>query len=156
MVAEWSPDGVPNGNECLPNGLRDTRIRDIAMRVLSRNWGKIENGPGGATNTILPGPYLRNSLEPGDEASMSVPTLATLEPETAQRYVVEMLDELRRQTELIQCNKPRYMLLARKYGLSHAEIAAVLGMSEGAVRQAVRRAKGTPGMEFDKPSGGGE
>ena len=72
----------------------------------------------------------------------------TLEPESAQRYVIEMLDSLRRQTEHLKYNRPRYMLLARKYGLSHAEIAAVLGMSEDAVRQAVRRAKGTPGMEF--------
>jgi DNA-directed RNA polymerase specialized sigma24 family protein len=61
-----------------------------------------------------------------------------------------MLDDLRRQTEHIQYNRPRVMLLARKFGLSHAEIAAVLGMSEPAVRQAVRRAKGKPGMELDE------
>lgn len=149
MVAEGWPDAFPNG----PKILRDTEFRDIAMRVLSRNWGRIENGPGGATNTILPGPYLNTSLEPGDEASMSLPSSATVEPESAQRYVIQMLDDLRRQTEQIQYNRPRYMLLARKYGLSHAEIAALLDMSEGAVRQAVRRAKGTPGMEFAEPSG---
>ena len=142
MVAE----GCPNGRESLPKALRDTRIRDIAMRVLSRNWGRIENDPGAPT----PGPYLTSSPCPGDEASMIVPTLATLEPESAQRYVIGMLDDLRRQTEHLQYHRPRVMLLARQCGLSHAEIAAVLGMSEPAVRQAVKRAKGTPGMELDE------
>ncbi|MEV0247925.1 sigma factor-like helix-turn-helix DNA-binding protein [Nocardia sp. NPDC050712] len=78
---------------------------------------------------------------------MSVPTLADLEPEEAQRQVIGMLDDLRRQAEHIQFHRPRLMLLARKYGLSHAEIAAVLAMSEPAVRQAVRRAKDSPGLE---------
>lgn len=66
----------------------------------------------------------------------------------ARNYLVEMLDALRRQEEALHVNKPRYMLLARRYGFKHAEIAELLGMTPSGVRQAVRRAKGTPGMEF--------
>ncbi|WP_147265916.1 sigma factor-like helix-turn-helix DNA-binding protein [Nocardia puris] len=66
----------------------------------------------------------------------------------ARPHIVEMLDALRRQEEALRVSKPRYMVLARKHGLSEAEIAELLGMSESGVRAAIRRADGTPGMEI--------
>ncbi|OMC00335.1 hypothetical protein A5733_04285 [Mycobacterium sp. NS-7484] len=59
-----------------------------------------------------------------------------------------MLDTLRRQQETLLANKPRYMLLARRYGFADAEIAELLGMTESGVRKAIRRTEGTPGAEF--------
>lgn len=76
---------------------------------------------------------------------MSFPTVS---PDEARPFIVDMLDTLRRQEETLAVNKPRFMLLARRYGLEFAEIAELLGMSESGVRQAVARAEGTPGMEF--------
>jgi DNA-directed RNA polymerase specialized sigma24 family protein len=66
----------------------------------------------------------------------------------ARPYIVDMLDNLRRQQESLDVNKPRFMALARRYGFEHAEIADLLGMSESGVRKALHRAAGTPGMEF--------
>ncbi|MEV0367550.1 sigma factor-like helix-turn-helix DNA-binding protein, partial [Nocardia fusca] len=66
----------------------------------------------------------------------------------ARPHIVDMLDSIRRQQEALNVDRPRYMLLARKYGLKHREIAELLGMTESGVRQAVHRAKDTPGMEF--------
>jgi DNA-directed RNA polymerase specialized sigma24 family protein len=78
----------------------------------------------------------------------------TVDPDQARPYVIDMLDALRRQREAYQINQPRYMLLARKYGLSDAEIADAIGMSEGGVRRALNRAAGTPGMDLDVENGG--
>ncbi|MGI5223018.1 sigma factor-like helix-turn-helix DNA-binding protein [Nocardia sp. CA-290969] len=72
----------------------------------------------------------------------------SVSPDEARPYIVDMLDSIRRQQESLNVNRPRYMLLAREYGLKHAEIAEALGMTESGVRQAVHRAKDTPGMEF--------
>ena len=79
------------------------------------------------------------------EAPLTIPDLPSwVDPDDAQRYIIGMLDDLRKQGELYRINKPRCMLLARRHGLKNAEIAIVLGMSEEAVRQAIKRAKNSP------------
>jgi hypothetical protein len=127
----------------VPNGQRGTEIRDALVQVLTGSRGKIEDDPGrDGVGAPVPGSDLRPTLESGNEASLTIPDLpSSVDPENAQRYIIGMLDDLRKQGELYRINKPRYMLLARRYGLKNAEIAIVLGMSEEAVRQAIKRAK---------------
>jgi DNA-directed RNA polymerase specialized sigma24 family protein len=66
----------------------------------------------------------------------------SVEPDQARPYVAEMLDALRRQREAFLVNRHRYVLLARKYGLTISEIAEYLGMSESGVRYVIDSADG--------------
>ena len=66
----------------------------------------------------------------------------------ARTHLIEMLDEVRRQQELLNVNRARYLALARRYGMSHAEIGETVGMSASGVKKAIGRAAGTPGIGF--------
>lgn len=144
MIAENSSDRDRNE----PKRHCDMGIRDAPISVLSRNSGKIEDGPGHMVLQHRPGPSPNPTREKsGKEAWLTIPEWSSLSCEEAQKRVIETLDSIRKQGESYLINKPRWMLIAREYGLSHAEIAVVLGMSEGAVRQAVKRAKNSPDFE---------
>ncbi|MGW4126391.1 sigma-70 region 4 domain-containing protein [Nocardia sp. NPDC004711] len=65
---------------------------------------------------------------------------ADLTPDEARIYVVATLDSIRKAEQAAALNKVRCMRLGRRYGLSYAEIAECLGMSESGVRQAIQRA----------------
>lgn len=58
----------------------------------------------------------------------------TVGPDQARPYVIEMLDALRRQHEAFHINRHHYVLLARRYGLTFADIAEYVGMSASGVR----------------------
>lgn len=62
-------------------------------------------------------------------------------------YASEMLDAVRTQEQSVAVAKARFMALARTHGLTYAEIGEHLDMSSRAVKRAIRRAAGTPGME---------
>lgn len=62
-------------------------------------------------------------------------------------YASEMLDSIRTQEQSLAVTKARFMALAHHHGLSFAEIGEHLDMSGRAVKRAIRRAAGTPGME---------
>lgn len=62
-------------------------------------------------------------------------------------YASEMLDAVRTQEQSVAVAKARFMALARTHGLTYAEIGEHLDMSPRAVKRAIRRAAGTPGME---------
>jgi len=144
VIAENSSDRAKNE----PKRLCDMGIRDAAMPVLSRNSGKIGDGPGHMVLQHRPGPRPNPTRKKSrKEACLTIPEWSSLSREEAQSRVIETLDSIRKQGESYLINKPRWMLIAREYGLSHAEIAVVLGMSEGAVRQAVKRAKNSPDFE---------
>lgn len=66
----------------------------------------------------------------------------TVEPDQARPHVIGMLDDLRRQREAYQVHQPRCVLLARKHGLTLAEIAEYIGMSESGVRYVIAEAGG--------------
>lgn len=137
MVAEGCSDKGPNGRKTF----RDTEVRDAAMPVLSRNSGRIRNGPGHMVLEHRPGPGPSPTHQSGNEAYLTIPELVSLPREEAQKRVIEALDAVRKQGDSYHINKPRWMLIARRLGLTHAEIAVVLGMSEVGVRQAIKRAK---------------
>lgn len=61
----------------------------------------------------------------------------TVEPDQARPYIVEMLDALRRQGEAFHVNRNHYVLLARKYKLTFAEIGEYVGLSPSGVRYIV-------------------
>lgn len=65
-----------------------------------------------------------------------------------RNHLIEMLDEVRRQSELVAVNRARFVVLAQRYGLPPNEIAEYVGMSARAVKKLIRRATGTPGIEF--------
>lgn len=134
------------GTKSDPNWLPDTEIRDIRFDVLSRNWGRIEKDPNrNGAPTPGPGSSLSPTSQSRDEVSLTLPDLPpSVAEDDAQAYIVGELDALRKMGELYNINKPRWLLIARKYGLSYAEVAVVLGMSEGAVRRATNRAKNSP------------
>lgn len=62
-----------------------------------------------------------------------------LSPDDARPHIVDMLDAARKQEQACAINKARYMLLARRHGISVAEIAELLDMSQPGVRKAVKR-----------------
>lgn len=64
----------------------------------------------------------------------SSPVPPSVEPDEARPHIIDMLDALRRQHESIRISRHYYVLLARKYGLSFAEIAEHVGMSASGVR----------------------
>jgi len=147
MVAGKSSDRCPNGRKTFS----DTEFRDALVQVLTDNHARIENDPSrDGVGAPGPGSDLSSTHKFRSEASLTIPDLPrSVDPDDAQRYIIGMLDGLRKQGELYRINKPRYMMLARKYGLKNAEIAIVLGMSEEAVRQALKRAKNsTPEWEI--------
>lgn len=65
-----------------------------------------------------------------------------------QDHIGSMLDEIRSQEQSIAISKARYIELAHRYGLTYATIGEHLDMTPRAVKRAIRRAAGTPGMEF--------
>ena len=154
MGVASDPFGPPQGDV---DPLDDMGIRPECALSLSHNCGRIEAAnehlnmdvAAGATNTLRP---LTHSSEATREGSAvhatQLGSSSPLSQDEARPYIVDMLDSIRRQQEALDVNRPRFMLLARKYGLRHREIADLLGMTESGVRQAVHRAKDTPGMEF--------
>ncbi|MGW4119861.1 hypothetical protein [Nocardia sp. NPDC004711] len=69
---------------------------------------------------------------------------ADLSPDEARVYVVTMLDACRKAEQAAALNKIRYVLLARRYGLTLAEIGEYLDMSKSRVFRAIRRAEDSP------------
>ena len=138
--------------------LDDMGIRGEDALSLSHNCAMIETAPrAGAPTPETPQGLTTNFDYTEGGACVSIPKspLPAVSPlresislDEARPYIVDMLDSIRRQQEALDVNRPRFMLLARKYGLRHREIAELLGMTESGVRQAVHRAKDTPGMEF--------
>lgn len=57
-----------------------------------------------------------------------------------REHAIALLDAVRDQYESARLNRLRYMHYGRKHGLSASEIGAILGITEGGVRQALRRA----------------
>lgn len=153
MFAE-DPFGMPPSDI---HPLDDMGIRPIPAPMLSRSWGKIDSAnehlnmdvAAGATNTLRPLTHSSDVTREGSAVhATQLGNTSPVDQDEARPYIVDMLDSIRRQQEALNVNRPRYMLLARKYGLKHAEIAELLGMTESGVRQAVHRAKDTPGIEF--------
>lgn len=144
MIATGSTDSDPNRSKMVS----DTEIRDVRSGVLSRSWGRMkkENDPGrNGARTPVPGSDLSPTVEYEKRLSLTIPDLPPeVAEDDAQAYIVGVLDDLRKMGESYHINKPRWMLTARKYQLSYEEIAVVLGMSEGAVRRAINRAKQSP------------
>lgn len=65
-------------------------------------------------------------------------------PEELRDYAVSGLDLIRRQERLVASSKAHFMMLAADHGVSIADIAETTGMSESAVRDAIRHAKASP------------
>ncbi|MFE3051579.1 sigma factor-like helix-turn-helix DNA-binding protein [Nocardia sp. NPDC059239] len=83
--------------------------------------------------------------------SSDLPAGLTLDE--TRTYITAMLDAIRKAEQAAALHKTRYMTLGRRYGLSCAEIAEYLGMSESGVRQAILRAEASIG-EDDQVLGG--
>ena len=66
----------------------------------------------------------------------------------ARNYLTAALDSIRKAEQCVRLDKPRFMALARTHGFTNAEIGELLGVSEAAIRAAIKRAKRTPGTGF--------
>ena len=88
----------------------------------------------GATNTLRP-----LTPEPSRREGLFMDATHDLSPDDARPHIVDMLDAARKQEQACAINKARYMLLARRHGISVAEIAELLDMSQPGVRKAVKR-----------------
>ncbi|MFE3059090.1 hypothetical protein [Nocardia sp. NPDC059239] len=78
---------------------------------------------------------------------------AGISPDEAHDYLAAMLDACRKAEQAAALNKIRYMQLARRYGLSLAEIGEYLDMSKSGVFRAFRKAEASVG-EGDQVLGG--
>ena len=157
---------VDRSDEVGRNSLRDTAISSAQEASPTGNWGRIEGAfelnidvAAGATNTVRPLTSPTSST-PKEEA-VPQPTQVgfagvssalfddTLVPaRDARNYLTDALDSLRRTEEAVRTDKPRFMMLARRFGFTNVEIGELLGITEAAVRGAIKRAKGTPGTGF--------
>lgn len=63
----------------------------------------------------------------------------SMTPDEARPYIVDMLDDIRKQEQRCALSKARLILLARRYEFPFAEIAELLDMSEQGVRKAHKR-----------------
>lgn len=116
-----------------PNGQCDTEIGDELKQKPSHNWDRIGNGPSHMVLQHRPGPSPTLNAQEEDEVDLTLPDLSSLPREEAQLRVIKALEVVR--------ERPKWLLAARACGLTHAEIAVVLGITEQTVRQAVKRAK---------------
>lgn len=73
--------------------------------------------------------------------------MSTIPPGEARTHLVQMLDEVRRRQDQLTVNRARYLVLARRYGMTHAEIGEAVGMSASGVKKAIGRAERSPGTE---------
>lgn len=131
----------PNGaNPCIPNGKADTDIRHIGMALLCGNSARIENGPGGATNTNA-GACHATSPQIESEAAITLPSLAGLTDSERRDSFIGLLDDVRKAYDSTRIRRVELMVAARENGLSCHDIGVVLGITENAVRAQIKRAK---------------
>lgn len=76
------------------------------------------------------------------EAVLRVADLPAMTPEELRNYAIGLLDDDRCQYESARTRRPLSMMFARDCGLSCHDIGVVLGITENAVRQAMKRAEG--------------
>jgi hypothetical protein len=119
--------------------LCDTRIRHIGVALLSHNSGRMENGPDGATNTNAGAYHAPFQPEIEGEVAAILPILDGLTDAERHDYLIGLLDDHRRQYEATRLNRVPLMRLAREHGLSCHDIGVVLGITENAVRTAIKR-----------------
>lgn len=136
-VEQLSNEGQIVGRFAYP--LQHKRIRDISVAVVSHRQGRIQSDPAGAptpkTGSDHPLPSSENK-----EAALMVASLSPTTDIEHRDHAISLLDAIRDQYESARINRLRYMQYGRKYGLSASEIGAILGITEGGVRQALRRA----------------
>lgn len=123
----------------MSNQLRHNQICDVAVAVVSRKGGKMQSDPAGAPTPKTGSDHPLPSSENKEAAFM----VASLSPSTDiehREHAIALLDAVRDQYESARINRLRFMQYGRKYGLSASEIGAILGITEGGVRQALRRA----------------
>lgn len=130
------------GHRVVPNGMRDTEIRNIGLQLLLRNWARIENGPTGAGTPETGAdhaPTLHRTEKRGALILPSIP--AGLTDSERRVYLIRLLDEIREQYDAVREDRHQLMVLARDNGVSCRHIGIVLGISEQSARDQINRAK---------------
>jgi hypothetical protein len=129
------------GTKSTPNGKRDTKIREIGMRKLWRNRGKIENNPGGAGTPYAGVDHAPSVHETEGEVTPILPSLAGLTDTERYKHLIGALDDVQRSYEAARKSRDQFMVFARENGVSCHDIAIVLGITESGVRARIRQIK---------------
>lgn len=132
--------GVSVG-DCEP--LRHKQIQHIGIERLRRKEGKMtgdKNDPASSARQRLAG---SDPPESSIEQGKADVTIASVERPSDIEQVDRMigkLDQVRDLYESSRMNRIRLMVEARKHGMSCHDIGVVLGITENAVRSAIKRA----------------
>lgn len=137
MIATGWTDSDSNGS----NSVSDTEIREIGMRKLSRNWGKMENGPAVLETPNAEADHAPPLHEIEGEVSTILPSIAGLTDIERHKYLIDLLDGAHQGYESAQSLRDRTMVFARAHGVSCHDIAIVLGITESGVRARIRHIK---------------
>ena len=132
--------GVSVG-DCEP--LRHKQIQHIGIERLRRKEGKMtgdKNDPASSARQRLAGSDPPQSSNETGKADVTIASVVEdPEPEQVDR-MIGRLDQVRDLYESTRMNRIRLMVQARRMGISCHDIGVVLGITENAVRSAVKRA----------------
>lgn len=119
-----------------PLTVKETRVLSIANNC--ENWGKIQDDPAGVGAPMTGSDQPESSHETG-KADVTIAIVERPSDIERQDRMVGRLDDIRHQYESSKLNRDRLMAQARHMGMTHHEIGEVLGITESAVRAAIKR-----------------
>jgi len=116
---------------------RETRVLSVAKECES--WGKIQDDPAGVGAPMTGSDQPESRQEQG-KADVTIAIVERPSDIEKQERMVGRLDRVRDLYESSKLNRDRLMAQARRQGMTHHEIGEVLGITESAVRAAIKRA----------------
>lgn len=128
-----------NAKDC-DNPMRHNRIQHLGVERLRGERGRIKSDPASSARQRLAGsdqPQTSHEIGKADVTIASV--VEDPEPEQVDR-MIGRLDQVRDLYESTRLNRIRLMVQARKLGMSCHDIGVVMGITENAVRSAIKRA----------------
>lgn len=144
-VNKGQPDvagGLPSERVATSKTLRDTAIRDLGMRKLWRNSGKMKNAPAGAATPDAGGDHAPPTHEIEGEVPNILPSLAGLTDSERYKHLIGALDDVHGRVKAVLKEQDALMVFARDNGVSCHEIAIVLEITESGVRARLRKVRG--------------
>lgn len=130
----------------IPNGKRDTDIRNIGLQLLLRSSGRIGNGPAVLDTPNSGADHAPSAHETDSEVPPILPSiLAGLTDSERRTHLIHLLDQAREAYIAARAMRVELMVLARDNGVSCRDIGTVLGISEQSARAQISRTKAKGG-----------
>lgn len=119
--------------------LTDRETRVVSAAKDCEKWGKIQDDPAGVAAPMTGSDQPESSEEQG-KADVTIAIVERPSDIQQQDRMIGKLDHVRDLYESSKLNRDRLMVQARSQGMKYHEIGEVLGITESAVRAAIKRA----------------